>query len=435
MPFLLFLLSVATLVAVSSKSKAAGGGHAQTFTLDANMPEPLRNQVLAALVSGTDPSAIDAFATAIQAQYPLAAGLLHAKATALRSGGMPSLPAASSDPGGPPLDAAMPASMVAFVHTELLNETDPNKLVALANTLAGQYPIASALLAQRAAVLNVQPNAPAAPANPQPVVQPQPQPAPSPANPSAPALTIPGLDPGIPADLAQAVMTELATDTDPNKLQTYAQEIQSQYPMAASLLSAKANSLIALAQSLTPPTPTAVPPASPIVAPPPIYPTAPSVPAPPPVIPVVAPPPAQSGRAVGPCDAARGPRRRSFRGPVGLDARHGREHAAADGAARRLRAGQRAGPDEAPCARRAARASVPHRRRPSEHPSQRTPGDAAPPLSIVPDPSSADADADDARLDVHGSAGRLPVEDRRPLHGARSALARTGRGQPAEDEG
>src|SRR5580704_9615693 len=179
MPFLLFLLSVATLVAVSSKSKAAGGGHVQTFTLDANMPESLRNQVLAALVSGTDPNAIDAFAIAIQAQYPLAAGLLHAKATALRSG-VPALPAASTDPGGPPLDAAMPASMVAFVHTELLNETDPNKLVALANTLAGQYPIASGLLAQRAAVLNVQPNAPAVPANPQPVVQPQPQPQPTP---------------------------------------------------------------------------------------------------------------------------------------------------------------------------------------------------------------------------------------------------------------
>jgi nucleoid-associated protein YgaU len=181
--------------------------------------------------------------------------------------------------------------MVAFVHTELLNETDPNKLVALANTLAGQYPIASALLAQRAAVLNVQPNAPATPTNPQPVVQPQPAPSASPgpgssaSNPSAPALTIPGLDPGIPA--AQAVMTELATDTDPNKLQTYAQEIQSQYPMAASLLSAKANSLIALAQSLTPPAPSGSP-TTPINPSVPVTPAAPSAPVNP-IVPVVAP--------------------------------------------------------------------------------------------------------------------------------------------------
>jgi nucleoid-associated protein YgaU len=271
MPFLLFLLSVATLVAVSSKSKAAAGGHTQTFMLDANMPEALRNQVLAALVSGTDPNAIDAFATAIQAQYPLSAGLLHAKATSLRSGTPPSLPAASTDPGGPPLDTTMPASMVAFVHTELLNETDPNKLVTLANTLAGQYPVASALLAQRAAVLNVQPGGSSSPANPQPVVQPPTSPTngggSSAANPPAPALTIPGLDPGIPADLAQAVMTELATDTDPNKLQTYAQEIQSQYPMAASLLSAKANSLLALAQSLTPAPATPVGPSTPSTPP------------------------------------------------------------------------------------------------------------------------------------------------------------------------
>ena len=70
-------------------------------------------------------------------------------------------------------------------------------------------------------------------------------------------------------------MSELATDADPSERQTYAQEIQSQYPMAASLLSAKANSLIALAQSLTPPTPTT--------------PAVPSVPATPPVTPVVMP--------------------------------------------------------------------------------------------------------------------------------------------------
>jgi nucleoid-associated protein YgaU len=240
MPFLLFLLSVATLVAVSSKSNAKGtNGRNQTFTLDVNMPDALRNQVLAALVSGTDPATLDAFALAIQAQYPLSAGLLHAKATTLRGGlsASPSLPAPMPDPGGPPLDLSMPASMAAFIHSELANETDPNKLLALANTIAAQYPLAANLLTQRAGTLNVQP------AQSPPVVPPAPQPAP--ANPSVPALNMPGLDPGMPADLAQAVMTALSTETNPAKLQGEAQEIGGTYPLAAGLLNARANALLA----------------------------------------------------------------------------------------------------------------------------------------------------------------------------------------------
>ena len=192
MPFLLLLLSVATLVAVSSTSKASPGGRTHTFTLDANMPEALRNQVIAALVSGADPAALDAFATAIQAQYPLSAGLLHAKATSLRNGapGVPSLPSPPTDPGGPPLDASMPPAMVTFVHTEqLVNETDL-KQAHRAREYARRASIriaVAALLGQRAAVLNVQPGTPATPSVPAPVVQPAPAPSPSPANPSVPA--------------------------------------------------------------------------------------------------------------------------------------------------------------------------------------------------------------------------------------------------------
>ena len=251
MPFLLFLLSVATLVAVSSKSKASpSAGRSQTFTLDANMPDSLRNQVLAALVSGSDPATLDAFATAIRSQYPLSAGLLHAKATSLRAGipagpPAPSLPVvATNDPGGPPLDGAMSPALVAFVHAELANETDPNKLLTLANTLGAQYPIAAELLTQRAAVLNVQPSP-----------YPAPSPSPAPTNPSGPALNMPGLDPGMPPDVAQAVMGELIGDSDTARLQAYAAQIQGQYPMAASLLSSKASTILALQQPSPSPQP------------------------------------------------------------------------------------------------------------------------------------------------------------------------------------
>jgi nucleoid-associated protein YgaU len=258
MPFLLFLLSVATLVAVSSKSKASQprNERTQTFTLDANMPDALRNQVLAALVSGTDPATLDAFGTALQAQYPLSAGLLHAKALSLRAGipaapaappfpVAPPLPVVTNDPGGPQLDPSMPPALVAFVHSELANETDPTKLLTLANTLAPQYPIAANLLTQRAAVVNVQPS-----------------PSPTPAAPSMPTLNMPGLDPGMLPDVAQAVMNELISDNDPAKLQAFAQQIQGQYPLAANLLASKATTILALQQPQAPspqPTPGPLP--------------------------------------------------------------------------------------------------------------------------------------------------------------------------------
>ena len=131
MPFLLFLLSVATLVAVSSKSKEGSGGRTQTFTLDANMPERSRNQVLAALVSGTDPATLDAFATAIQAQYPLSAGLLHAKARRFGAGalgaGRRRSPRRRTIRAGRRSIASMPPALVAFVHTELANEIGPDE--------------------------------------------------------------------------------------------------------------------------------------------------------------------------------------------------------------------------------------------------------------------------------------------------------------------
>ena len=55
-------------------------------------------------------------------------------------------------------------------------------------------------------------------------------------------------------------MTALANENDPTKLQADAQEIQGSYPLAASLLMAKANALLALQQPSQPPiTPPIVP--------------------------------------------------------------------------------------------------------------------------------------------------------------------------------
>ena len=88
---------------------------------------------------------------------------------------------------------------------------------------------------------------------------------------------MPGLDPGMPPDVAQAVMGELVSDNDPAKLQSIAQQLQGQYPMAANLLATKASTLLSLAQSVTPPPPSASPSSPPAAAPasPPAAPVAP----------------------------------------------------------------------------------------------------------------------------------------------------------------
>ena len=85
----LILLGGATiaLAAASSKKKAAQPplGTGKTYTLDANMPAPLRDQVLAALATEQDPQKLEAFASAIELQYPGAAAALRMKETVLRA--------------------------------------------------------------------------------------------------------------------------------------------------------------------------------------------------------------------------------------------------------------------------------------------------------------------------------------------------------------
>ncbi len=61
--------------------------------LDPNMPPEMQKAVAGALTTESDPAKLEGFASAIQGQYPIAAGLLNAKAQALRFAQLPhSLP-------------------------------------------------------------------------------------------------------------------------------------------------------------------------------------------------------------------------------------------------------------------------------------------------------------------------------------------------------
>ena len=68
--------------------------------LDANMPPEMQKAVAGALTTESDPAKLEGFASAIQAQYPIASGLLKAKAEALRL--MPAIATPSPPPPVPP---------------------------------------------------------------------------------------------------------------------------------------------------------------------------------------------------------------------------------------------------------------------------------------------------------------------------------------------
>jgi nucleoid-associated protein YgaU len=228
MPFVLLMLGVVTLaVALGSKKSgdAPAPGKGRTYTLDASMPPALRDQVLAALASERNPAVLDTFGNALQFQYPLAAAALRQRANELRALGGPSVPPALPLPSPAPIPVPVPVAP-----------------------------------------------APAPAPLPVPVVPPFPAPVPIPVPPSipvpppavlppaVPALPM-GLDPGMPPEIAQAVTTALATETDPEKLRAFAATLSPRFPIAAGLLIAKANAL-ALVQprpSVTPPAPNAPP--------------------------------------------------------------------------------------------------------------------------------------------------------------------------------
>src|SRR5450432_1159157 len=81
--------TIALAAASSKKNYDVPTGTVRTYTLDTTLPDPVRNQVLAALATEQDPAKLEAFATAIDSVYPLSASALRQKASMLRAGTLP----------------------------------------------------------------------------------------------------------------------------------------------------------------------------------------------------------------------------------------------------------------------------------------------------------------------------------------------------------
>jgi nucleoid-associated protein YgaU len=270
MPILLLLLGVATFAVVAANANYKKPPP-QTFTLDNNMPPDLRNQVLAALVSENDPAKLEAFAGALASIYPLSSSQLHAKAASLGGRGVAfppvPLPAAQPVPSGSSIleIGQLPEPTRSQVLQQIATGNDPAALEAFASQLAAISPAAASALRLRASLLRSVPTMPV-PAAPSPVPQaadvapPQAFPtSPAPTSPATPAAIPPGLglDPGMPPEVAQAVMNALTRETDPTKLRGFAASLAPQFPIAAALLTAKANTLAVLVPP--PPAPAPMP--------------------------------------------------------------------------------------------------------------------------------------------------------------------------------
>jgi hypothetical protein len=287
MPFVLFLLGAAAvgLVAASASAKGkgkGGGGGGRTYTLDKNLPQALRDQVLAALATEKDPGRLLAFAAQCANQgYPLAAAALTQRAVEL-GGVQPSpLPQPAPSPSVNPIDPnQLPDPPRTQVLAALSTGTDPNALEALAQQMDSQgYTYAAqALRLKEQALRSLQPQPSPSPMPPPGVLPlpspaPQPLPGPQPGPLPAPSPSPFTLDPGMPPQMQAAVLGALTTETDPVKLQAFAQAIQGTYPIAAGLLMAKANALRLQPGPAPSPTPTPVVPPAPGPSP---VPTAPA---------------------------------------------------------------------------------------------------------------------------------------------------------------
>ncbi len=185
----------------------------------ANVPEPTRTRVLTALMTGNDPTELETLAAQVAPAAPAAAAALRLRASMV--GRLVPLPAPT--PAAPPAPAAPAPAPVT--------------------------------------------PAPAVPEPAPPPAAPAPAPAAPPAEPIVPGLpAIPaglGLDPGLPPDVAQAVQRALTSENDPEKLRGFAATLTPKFPLAAGLLTGKANAL-----ALLRPAPPAAPPAQPGVTPP-----------------------------------------------------------------------------------------------------------------------------------------------------------------------
>ena len=240
----LILLGGATIALAASSAKkkrvdpapAPPGG--KTYTLDLDMPPPLRDQVLAALTTEQDPAKLDAFAAALASNYPLSAAALRTKAAMLRSWAPPPVP---------PMPVPVPVP------------------IAPAPQPPSPQPAPSPM---------PPPGVLPEPAPVQPAPAPVPIPPPSPAPSPSPLLG--GLDPGMPLEMQKAVVGALTTETDPAKLEGFASAIQGQYPIAAGLLMAKAEALRLVHPPVPgPPIPIPPVPISPVPVPVPPIPPAP----------------------------------------------------------------------------------------------------------------------------------------------------------------
>ncbi len=248
MPALVFLFGFVVAIAITSgrhkkhetASKLApheGGGHDHvgvgagagggTVELDHAMPPETVQQVLTALAQEVDPSRLDALARSLEPHYPLSAFALKARAEALVRAAFPAPPATVALPQGPAqpphamsqaphapvatplapapaapqagstLSAPGPHSSPQELHAAavlqaamraLAEETDPVALDGFAQSIQEPYPMAAALLAERAKALREAAHAPAAPPSPLALAAPAPPPAapPSPAAPPPP---------------------------------------------------------------------------------------------------------------------------------------------------------------------------------------------------------------------------------------------------------
>jgi hypothetical protein len=183
------------------------------------------------------------------------------KAASIRAQTPPATPPKNGPaiPPTNPLDAIaqLPDPPRGQVIVMLATSNDPKALNAYADQLQATYPAAAAALRLRASTLPQTPTAPTITPPNTPTIDPgivlPPPPAIVPAQPSPFAL-----DPGMPPEMVKAVLGALTTETDPAKLEGFAQSIQAQYPIAAGLLMAKASAL-----RLQPPKTIVVPPPPP----------------------------------------------------------------------------------------------------------------------------------------------------------------------------
>lgn len=210
----------------------------------AQVPEPQRSQVLIALATEKNKTALEALAQQMEAQgFPVGAKWLRAKIGMLRL-----IPPPPPDLPTPPLPWT------------------PQGTPAV-------WPIP----AQPAPETPVHPAPLPVPPPPAPPVHPGPptaSPAPAPVPPAPPAgLPSITLDQGIPATTQNAVLGALLTEQEPGKLEAFAHELQAHYPVAAGLLMAKANAMRLHLPGLPPlpPVPTTSSPTPPAPAPTPSH--------------------------------------------------------------------------------------------------------------------------------------------------------------------